>query len=253
MCTNKVPLYDDFKRHSQNRYPHANPSLIHMSSAVLAGAVSDVICNPLFVIRTRIQTEALHSIMKNSASSSSITSSAQIPKTHTGMIQTIKLLYEEGGWRIFWRGMSANLIGLSHAAVQFPTYERLKKLLKRDKEQESALDLLLASGLSKMTASLLTYPHEVVRSRMMDARVSSTATASAVAAKVGLVNTCRQIYTAEGMLGFYAGLPISLIRVIPNTCITFLTYEMILRFAKTKIEESREQRRSKSSSALSNE
>jgi solute carrier family 25 folate transporter 32 len=155
------------------------------------------------------------------------------------MIDTIKLLYLEGGLPIFWRGMSANLIGLSHAAVQFPTYERLKKVLKRGKRHESALDLLLASGLSKMTASLLTYPHEVVRSRMMDARAPIT-TARGVG-KVGLISTCQRIYATEGLIGFYAGLPISLIRVIPNTCITFLTYEMILRLAKSKIEESRQQ------------
>jgi solute carrier family 25 (mitochondrial folate transporter), member 32 len=217
-----------------------------MGSAVLAGAVSDVICNPMFVVRTRLQTEALHSIMSQTTTDAA--SRMTLKKTPTGMLDTIKLLYLEGGIPIFWRGMSANLIGLSHAAVQFPTYELLKKLLKRDKRQESAVDLLLASGLSKMTASLLTYPHEVVRSRMMDARAPTTTTIAAMGGgsglnKVGLISTCQRIYATEGLFGFYSGLSISLIRVIPNTCITFLTYEMILRLAKQKIEESRHQQR----------
>jgi solute carrier family 25 (mitochondrial folate transporter), member 32 len=221
-----------------------------MTCAVLAGAVSDVICNPMFVVRTRLQTEALHHVMAKTSSSlpeaAAATAASRIKTTTaTGMLDTIKLLYIEGGLPIFWRGMSANLIGLSHAAVQFPTYEMLKKLLKGEhKRHESALDLLLASGLSKMTASLLTYPHEVVRSRMMDARAPATISAAAAAlggaSKVGLISTCQRIYATEGLLGFYSGLHISLIRVIPNTCITFLTYELILRFAKAQIEESRQ-------------
>jgi solute carrier family 25 folate transporter 32 len=125
--------------------------------------------------------------------------------------------------------MTANLMGLSHVAIQFPVYEMLKKKFRHDKEHESATDLLLASGLSKMTASMISYPHEVIRSRMMDAR----------AGPLGFVQTCQHIYLQEGMSGFYAGLPVSMIRVIPNTCITFLTYEMILRYARTKIREHR--------------
>jgi solute carrier family 25 folate transporter 32 len=214
-----VPLYDDFKRHWTSRHPDTNPVWIHMGSAVMAGGISDVICNPMFVVRTRLQTEALHHIVEGGAS----------PGRPTGMIQTAKSLYSEGGPLVFWRGMTANLMGLSHAAIQFPVYEQLKKTFRHDKEQESALDLLLASGLSKMTASMISYPHEVIRSRMMDARAGS----------IGFVQTCTNIYSQEGMVGFYAGLPVSLIRVIPNTCITFLTYELILRYARTKIKEHR--------------
>jgi solute carrier family 25 folate transporter 32 len=200
-----------------------------MGSAVMAGGISDVICNPMFVVRTRLQTEALHHIVEGGAGTAAATAGQAVRRPTTGMIQTAKSLYAEGGPTVFWRGMTANLMGLSHAAIQFPVYEQLKKTFRHDKEQESAIDLLLASGLSKMTASMISYPHEVIRSRMMDARTGS----------VGFVQTCRTIYTQEGMVGFYAGLPVSLIRVIPNTCITFLTYELILRYARTKIREHR--------------
>lgn len=220
------PLYDETKRYWACRHPELNPALIHMGSAVLAGAVSDIICNPMFVVRTRLQTEALHQLDNHSNTGSR-------GAIKLSMIQTARGLYQDGGARIFWRGMSANLMGLSHVAVQFPVYEILKLKLAHTKKQPSAVDLLIASGLSKMTASLLTYPHEVIRSRMMDSRSAS----------VRFTTTCRRIYAKEGMIGFYAGLPISLIRVIPNTCITFLTYEMFLRYAKDKIRKQRENER----------
>lgn len=208
-----VPLYDDFKRRWAEHQPMTNPAWIHMGSAVAAGAISDVICNPMFVVRTRLQTEALHAM----------TGGSIVPKS---IRQTAVALYQEGGVPIFWRGMSANLLGLSHVAVQFPCYELLKKTLRQQKRHESAIDLVLASSLSKMVASLLSYPHEVIRSRMMDAR----------SAHPGLIPTCRAVYRNEGWLGFYAGLPVSLLRVLPNTCVTFLAYELILRKVRSRLE-----------------
>ena len=143
---------------------HNHHALVHLSSAMTAGAVADVVCNPMFVVRTRMQTEALHYF--------------QVPvaerKPH-GVAATIIGLYKEGGVPIFWRGLTASLLGLFHVGIQFPVYERLKAEARRrsPNKEESALDLLLASGLSKMTAATITYPHEVIRSRMMDARGAS--------------------------------------------------------------------------------
>eukprot|EP00797_Seminavis_robusta_P021972 Sro346_g122720.2 (141) ;mRNA; r:43916-44338 len=133
------------------------------------------------------------------------------------------------------------MMGLSHVAVQFPVYEWLKTALVNQRNNKvsegeqvlepTALDLFLASGLSKMTASLLTYPHEVIRSRMMDARG---------AAGMSLLQTTRRVYAQDGLLGFYSGLPVALIRVIPNCCITFMTYELLLRMAKDEIRKRKE-------------
>jgi solute carrier family 25 folate transporter 32 len=216
------PLYDETKYYITMRYngshqrpeDHYHPSLIHLVSAVSTGAVADVICNPLFVVRTRLQTQALHQI-------------ADQQVVHaTGMVQTARELYATHGVTVFWRGMTANLIGLSHVAIQFPTYEFLKKSFRdrhTDGSPETALELLVASGLAKMCASLISYPHEVLRSRMMDSRSTTAPT---------LTGTARHIYAQEGLAGFYAGLPVALARVIPNCCMTFLTYEMIFRHCK---------------------
>jgi solute carrier family 25 folate transporter 32 len=171
----------------------------------------------MFVVRTRLQTEAVHNLVHPNN------------KTRSTIVQTVQQLYAEGGLPTFWRGMTANLLGLMHVAIQFPIYEQLKSKFRERRNKgegdETTVDLLLASGLSKSTASLLTYPHEVIRSRMMDARTSVT-----------FVGTCRRIYVTEGAKGFYTGLPISLIRVIPNTMLTFWVYETTLRYMRRKLE-----------------
>jgi solute carrier family 25 folate transporter 32 len=226
------PLYDETKFIVRQKYPQWNqqhPSLVHCGSAVFTGAVADVICNPLFVVRTRLQTQALHNMADGISG-------------QTGMYKTALELYQTNGPTIFWRGMSANLMGLSHVAVQFPVYEHLKSLARDQRRRlgennnhdnhgrETAVDLLLASGVAKMGASLLTYPHEVLRSRMMDSRASTAPT---------LRGTAITIYQREGIRGFYIGLPVTLIRVVPNCCITFLTYEMLLRWSQEQIRASR--------------
>lgn len=212
------PLYDEAKHRLAaahgSRYPDG---LVHMSAAVFTGAVADVICNPLFVIRTRLQTQALHQIVEGPASPN---------KPPPGIVQTARALHERHGMAIFWRGMSANLIGLSHVAVQFPAYEALKKAF-RDRRgnntPETPAELLVASGTAKMGASLLSYPHEVLRSRMMDSRSRTPPT---------LIGTARHILTQEGVAGLYTGLSVTLVRVVPNCCVTFLSYEMILRYCR---------------------
>jgi hypothetical protein len=99
-----------------------------------------------------LQTKALHHVASSAATTAASSSAPRL-----SMYQTARSLYREGGPLIFWRGMTANLMGLSHVGVQFPVYEQLKKVFKKHKARESALDLLFASGLSKMTACIHTH------------------------------------------------------------------------------------------------
>lgn len=244
------PLYDetkDFLTHRQDVFDVGayHPGVVHCLSAIMTGAVADVICNPFFVVRTRLQTQALHELAGSSTSNSN---NKNNNNKRLSMLQMARLLKEQHGVPVFWRGMTANLIGLSHCAVQFPAYEFLKGYLRERRHLQNAenttinshnsntatsnttkgtdntvVELLIASGLAKMTASLLSYPHEVLRSRMVDSRSSVSPT---------LIGTTQNILRKEGILGFYNGLGVTLIRVIPNCCVTFLSYELILKNSK---------------------
>lgn len=207
------PLYDETKHNVRKNYPEMHPAVVHCGSAVFTGAVADLICNPLFVVRTRLQTQALHQLFGHQE------------LRQSSMFQTAKDLLADNGPKIFWRGMTANLMGLVHVAIQFPAYEFLKRKARErhDGQPETALELLVASGLAKTCASLLSYPHEVLRSRMMDSRATVAPS---------LTGTMAKIWKEEGMAGFYRGLPVTLLRVIPNCCITFISYEFFARWSK---------------------
>jgi hypothetical protein len=84
----------------------------------------------------------------------------------------------------------------------------------------STTQILLCSGGSKLFASTATYPHEVVRTRLQIARHAADGTT----ARPGLISTVRDILTHEGGRGLYKGFSVNLLRTVPNSAVTMLTY-----------------------------
>lgn len=150
----------------------------------------------------------------------------------------------------FYRGLVPALFGVSHGAFQFMAYEKLKSYRIRlgattsvtgsgsgsNTERRGGgsgeftnVELLLISGLSKTFAGCITYPYQVLRTRLQlqaynaDAEAAKSATARG--AYRGVWDATRQIWTQEGLSGFYKGLGPSLVRVLPSTWVVFLVYE----------------------------
>jgi solute carrier family 25 folate transporter 32 len=81
---------------------------------------------------------------------------------------------------------------------------------------------LLASALSKMAASIATYPHEVIRTRLQNQ------TKKPYKYK-GIMHAIQIISMEEGVRGFYKGLTTNLVRTVPSSAMTILTYEVIVK------------------------
>lgn len=202
------------------------PFVSNMISALTAGACSTLATNPIWVVKTRLMTQTTKYT------------------TYTGTLDAFKKMYRNEGLLSFYSGLGPAMLGLAHVAVQFPLYEHLKYLLKID-ENQSTLDqipqILMASVLAKICASTITYPHEVIRTRTQIQSVLSPmpANPSLIPPKKkyrGIIRTVKTIYLEEGWRAFYSGLGVNMVRTVPASAVTLMSYELVSGYLRHKQE-----------------
>lgn len=228
---------------------------IYSISAMTAGAASTAVTNPIWVVKTRLMLQT-----GNGNTIYNLEDLTQAKKNYyTGTFDAFRKMYKNEGIKVFYSGLVPSLFGLFHVAIHFPTYEFLKNMLNVNKDMKSIQEnkrkilyendseakkerfyffckLILASSLSKMVASSVTYPHEVLRTRL---QIRSILDKSSGPKKNRLINTITDIYKNEGLIGFYSGYATNLTRTIPASAITLVSFEFIrLYFEKINVVDS---------------
>ncbi|KAN0063356.1 hypothetical protein ACQY0O_004522 [Thecaphora frezii] len=248
--------------------------LNHILSAMTAGAASTICTSPLWVVKTRF--------MLQSGRRSGGGGGGQSGRyRHTG--DAFVQIFRTEGWRGFYKGLIPSLFGVSHVAVQFPLYEAFKSYARRhlpvagagaDRDGDGGGEggggggeltpgmILACSSSAKMIASVTTYPHEVLRTRLQmqpkvpDAVRASSSSSSAPASTSsittattaareggtgpagggaaanrysGVWQASMTILRLEGWRGFYKGMAVNLVRTVPSSALTILTYEVIMQ------------------------
>lgn len=171
--------------------------------------------------------------------------SASIPRAppptvaYSGFADCLTQIAKTEGIGGLYKGLLPSLFLVSHGAIQFAVYEELKSAAfqlrdfvhplsrsnggTQENQGLSSAEITACGALSKLAASVVTYPSQVVRSRLQQ-RMESRALQY-----TGVVDVLRKTVAREGIRGLYKGLVPNVMRVMPQSALTFLMYETIMR------------------------
>ncbi|ORX96882.1 mitochondrial carrier protein [Basidiobolus meristosporus CBS 931.73] len=195
-------------------------SLVHLSAAASAGIITATATSPIWLVKTRIQLQA----MEPSAIryKNSLDCAYQVVKTE--------------GVLGLYRGVSASYLGVTEGTLQWVVYEKLKSMIHRRRRAENDegvstenksfgdwMEYFAAAGTAKLFAAVVTYPHEVVRTRLRQ-----TPSVDGVHKYTGLTQCFKLILKEEGVAALYGGMTAHVMRAVPNAAIMFFCYEAII-------------------------
>ncbi|OAA48372.1 mitochondrial carrier protein LEU5 [Metarhizium rileyi] len=223
-------------------------------SGSLAGVTSVFFTYPLELVRVRMAFEtkrdgrsSLSSICRQIYNSSPVEKSAtaRLPNAPAPISAAVEStaamadsLVPNKGLFNFYRGFTPTLLGmLPYAGMSFLTHDTVSDLMRhpsvvkhttlpRRKNQSSDKPAPLRSwaeltsgGIAGLISQTASYPLEVIRRRM---QVSG---AVGDGNKMRLGETARLIFRERGFRGFFVGLTIGYVKVIPMVAVSFYTYE----------------------------
>lgn len=125
------------------------------------------------------------------------------------------------------------MMGIAHPLIYFPLYEKSKRYFASvwdaknpDPDNLSSKYVVICAVSSKALTSAITYPHEVLRARLHDFRKEEN---DGLPRNQRNPNTIKsvalRIWRERGLVSFYDGFFVNLMRISPTYAITFVLYE----------------------------
>uniref|UniRef100_A0A182K0P9 Mitochondrial thiamine pyrophosphate carrier n=1 Tax=Anopheles christyi TaxID=43041 RepID=A0A182K0P9_9DIPT len=191
----------DREKHSETRYAGL--------AGGLTGCITRFICQPLDVLKIRLQLQ-VEPIRAGSSHSK-----------YRSITQSVACIYREEGLLAFWKGHNpAQVLSLVYGVAQFSFYERFNRVL-RDLPLLDGHDQarqFLCGACSGSFAALTIMPLDVIRTRL----VSQDPGRGYQNALQGLT----EIYRFEGVRGLYRGVGPAMLQIAPLAGGQFMFYNL---------------------------
>ncbi|CAJ2502777.1 Uu.00g101710.m01.CDS01 [Anthostomella pinea] len=206
------------KRNAQFREFFSQPFASAFCAGGVAGAVSRTVVSPLERLKILFQVQgAGHTEYK------------------LGVGKALVKMWKEEGWRGFMRGNGTNCIRIvPYSAVQFGSYNFYKRQFFETTPSAvmGPFERLFCGGIAGITSVFLTYPLDIVRTRLSIQSASFAALSSTPRDQLpGMWSTLAMMYKNEGGIpALYRGIIPTVAGVAPYVGLNFMTYEFVRKY-----------------------
>lgn len=171
-------------------------------SAAAAGSVQTVVACPTELVKCKLQVQST-------------------TVQYAGPVDCFRKMVATNGWRRgLFQGFTLTFLrDVPGFAVYFVAYEAVKHALTPSNSEASVPAMLAAGAVAGVLTWGLTYPFDVLKSRVQ------TVPDSAPASELKMLPVARKLYEEAGWYGFTRGLLTTCVRAAPVNAVTFLVYE----------------------------
>ncbi|EFN61628.1 Mitochondrial carnitine/acylcarnitine carrier protein CACL [Camponotus floridanus] len=179
--------------HTQRHLSEPDRLSAHFLAGVSAGIAQTPVSSPIELAKTRLQLQS------------------PLQSDSRGPMQCLRNIYKKEGYRGIFKGLNITFLreGPSYG-VYFVTYEMLTKT--SSKQPISTPHMLLAGGLAGTASWVISYPIDVIKSRIQ---------AESSDRYSGALDCLKKSIRAEGYSCLYRGLNSTILRAFPTNAATF--------------------------------
>jgi hypothetical protein len=234
---------------------------IDFATSMAASTLAQIATQPLWLMKTRMSLDLIPLNNENMALHHERLKTSPYRSLGRGLLYTA----QTEGLRGLYRGFSASLLGTTHGAIMMCSYNYFKEL-KSVQEILSTYPQWLqsiilpsyAAFMSKVVATIATYPTQVLRTAIQDHRLEAEKLMKSVAEnnlknnlkndisnsaqnplskssqdiqcqqaqrKYGLIEASSDIFKSSGIRGFYRGVSMQVLRASLQNVVVFGVYE----------------------------
>ena len=195
----------------------------NLMAGAMAGTVQSSLIIPIELIKLRMQLQNIGHV----ANHGGLFHHKPHP-SYIGPVDTAINIFRTKGLRGLYQGSTVTLCREAPAfAMYFSAYDWLRhaQVSKGGTLDDlTAVSLILAGGVSGVLAWVVTYPFDVVKSRLQVDGMGG-----AKRQYTGMLNCFAKSYREEGVRTFFRGLNATLLRAFPVNAATFVTVTLTLR------------------------
>lgn len=184
-----------------------------LAAGALAGLTTRAICQPLDVVKIRLQLQ-VEPICARSKKSK-----------YKSIRQAARVIFNEEGVRAYWKGhVPAQFLSITYGLVQFSSFELLNRhWFYAVGEEYMTLGNFTCGAMAGGLATLTSFPFDFARTRL----VAQAPRPDGALPYSGVSNVLLLTYRHEGFRALFRGLLPTVLQVAPHTGIQFMIYRLL--------------------------